>query len=289
MEDEYGVPVVALSCIDIDEDDIKNILSMIAYEFPIRELRFTLPGWVSVLESDNPLKKELDEAMSACAASIVKLGEVKEAADALHFDTESISARVNEISLGTGSARISLKLPESLFYKVLAEKSGFDISDEQSLMNVMTDLSVMKQRYDKVAEAIEQVNESGYGIVAPTIDDLTLEEPEIIKQNGKFGIRLKAAAPSIHMMRTCIRTEVTPIVGSEQQSEDLVLYLLKEFEENPSQIWGSNIFGKSLHELVNEGMHNKLARMPEDARGKVRETIERIINDGCNGLICIIL
>lgn len=150
MEDEYGVPVVALSCIDIDEDDIKNILSMIAYEFPIRELRFTLPGWVSVLESDNPLKKELDEAMSACAASIVKLGEVKEAADALHFDTESISARVNEISLGTGSARISLKLPESLFYKVLAEKSGFDISDEQSLMNVMTDLSVMKQRYDKV-------------------------------------------------------------------------------------------------------------------------------------------
>ena len=289
MEDEYGVPVVALSCIDIDEDDIKNILSMIAYEFPIRELRFTLPGWVSVLESDNPLKKELDEAMSACAASIVKLGEVKEAADALHFDTESISARVNAISLGTGSARISLKLPESLFYKVLAEKSGFDISDEQSLMNVMTDLSVMKQRYDKVAEAIEQVNESGYGIVAPTIDDLTLEEPEIVKQAGGYGVRLKASGPSIHMIRANVEAQVSPIVGTERQSEELVKSLLKEFEEDPKKIWDSNMFGKSLHELVGEGLNNKLSHMPADAREKLSETLQKIINEGSGGLICILL
>ena len=262
---------------------------MIAYEFPIRELRFTLPGWVSVLESDNPLKKELDEAMSACAASIVKLGEVKEAADALHFDTESISARVNEISLGTGSARISLKLPESLFYKVLAEKSGFDISDEQSLMNVMTDLSVMKQRYDKVAEAIEQVNESGYGIVAPTIDDLTLEEPEIVKQAGGYGVRLKASGPSIHMIRANVEAQVSPIVGTERQSEELVKSLLKEFEEDPKKIWDSNMFGKSLHELVGEGLNNKLSHMPADARGKLSETLQKIINEGSGGLICILL
>ena len=156
-------------------------------------------------------------------------------------------------------------------------------------MDSIMELANIKKKYDQIASAYDDVQQTGYGIVMPTLEELTLQEPEIIKQNGKFGIRLKAAAPSIHMMRTCIRTEVTPIVGSEQQSEDLVLYLLKEFEENPSQIWGSNIFGKSLHELVNEGMHNKLARMPEDARGKVRETIERIINDGCNGLICIIL
>ena len=173
--------------------------------------------------------------------------------------------------------------------KILGEKTGMEVADETALLTKLIEMNEIKKKFAKLQSAYDDVMQTGYGIVMPDMEELTLEEPEIVKQNGKFGIRLKAAAPSIHMMRTCIRTEVTPIVGSEQQSEDLVLYLLKEFEENPSQIWGSNIFGKSLHELVNEGMHNKLARMPEDARGKVRETIERIINDGCNGLICIIL
>ena len=151
------------------------------------------------------------------------------------------------------------------------------------------DLARLKEKYEKIATAYDEVNDSGYGIVMPSMEELHLDEPEIIKQNGKYGIRLRASAPSVHMLKTNITTEVTPIVGSEQQSEELVMYLLKEFEESPSKIWESNIFGKSLHELVNEGLHNKLYRMPSDARDKIKETIERIINEGCNGLICIMI
>ena len=156
-------------------------------------------------------------------------------------------------------------------------------------MDALTELSVMKKQLERVREAYNDVNETGYGIVMPSMEELTLEEPEIIRQGGRYGIRLRANAPSVQMMKTTIKTEITPIVGSEQQSEELVGYLMKEFEEDPSKIWESNIFGKSLHELVNEGLHNKLYRMPADARKKVKETVERIINDGCNGLICIIL
>ena len=177
----------------------------------------------------------------------------------------------------------------NLFYKIVCEKTGFQIEDEGGLLDCLTELSSVKEQYSKISQAYEDVLETGYGIVMPSTEELTLEEPEIIKQGGKYGIRLKAAAPSVHMMKTQITTEVTPIVGSEQQSEELVNYLLKEFEENPAKIWESNIFGKSLYELVNEGLHNKLYRMPNDARIKVKETIEKIINEGCNGLICIIL
>ena len=198
-------------------------------------------------------------------------------------------AKTSTVDLGTGHARITVGLQANLFYKVLGEKTGLDIEDEGALLDCMMRFAEMKKKYDKIKDAYDEVQNTGYGIVMPGIEELSLEEPEIIKQGGKYGIRLKAAAPSIHMMKTRITTEVTPIVGSEQQSQELVMYLLKEFQENPGKIWESNIFGKSLHELVNEGLHNKLYRMPVDARDKVRETIERIINEGCNGLICIIL
>ncbi len=176
-----------------------------------------------------------------------------------------------------------------MFYKILGEATGLEINSEAELMPCMIELAGMKREYDKVRIALQEVNATGYGIVMPGLDELTLDEPEIVKQGGRYGVRLKASAPSIHMMKADIVTEVSPIVGSEKQSEELVMYLLKEFEENPRKIWSSNIFGKSLHELVNEGLHNKLSRMPTDARIKMSETIERIINEGCSGLICIIL
>lgn len=182
-----------------------------------------------------------------------------------------------------------MNIDEGLFYKVLGETSGLEIENEEELMQSITELAAAKREYDKIKDAIDQVNATGYGIVMPSIDELTLDEPEIVKQGGRYGVRLRASAPSIHLMRADITTEVAPIVGSEKQSEDLVMYLLKEFEDSPEKIWQSNIFGKSLHELVNEGLHNKLSRMPGDARIKLQETIERIINEGCSGLICIIL
>ena len=200
-----------------------------------------------------------------------------------------LNSEIKCIDLGKGSAKIKAELYPNLFFKVMSEKTGIDIPDECALMDSMMDLARLKEKYEKISAVYDDVEESGYGIVMPSINELTLDEPEIIKQGGKYGIRLRASAPSVHMLKTQITTEVTPIVGSEQQSEELVLYLLKEFEENPTKIWESNIFGKSLHELVNEGLHNKLYRMPTDARNKIKETIERIINEGCNGLVCIIL
>ena len=199
------------------------------------------------------------------------------------------SINIRQIDLGSGCAKAELIFDQSLFYKILSERTELDIKDESELLAQLVEMTEIKKTFQKLRAAYDDVMESGYGIVMPDVEELTLEEPQILKQNGKYGIRLKATAPSIHMLRTQINTEITPIVGSEQQSEELVLYLLKEFEENPVKIWESNIFGKSLHSLVNEGMHNKLYRMPTDAREKVRETIERIINDGCSGLICIIL
>ena len=199
------------------------------------------------------------------------------------------TAKTLSVDLGTGSASIRVSTRRELFYKILSESSGLTIESDSALLSSMTELAAMKKEYDKIKSALMEVEATGYGIVMPTLEELTLEDPEIMRQGGRYGVRLKASAPSIHMMRADITTEVTPIVGSEQQSEELVNYLLKEFEENPTQIWSSNIFGKSLHELVNEGLHNKLYRMPMDARIKLKETIERIINEGCSGLICIIL
>lgn len=286
--ERYGVPVLPISCVDITEADIRNILAKLLYQFPIREIRLDIPGWIIDLDDEHWLKKEiLDSLKDSCA--IQRVSQVEQVAASLAACPDLKSVRVAKMNLGSGSCVVELNPNQALFFRILSEKTGIEVEDETALLQHLIEMNEIKKKFSKLQSAYDDVMETGYGIVMPDMEELSLEEPEIIKQNGKFGIRLKAAAPSIHMMRTCIKTEVTPIVGSEQQSEDLVLYLLKEFEENPAQIWESNIFGKSLHELVNEGMHNKLYRMPEDARGKVRETIERIINDGCNGLICIIL
>ena len=282
------MPVLPVNCVDITEADIREILAKLLYQFPIREIRLDIPGWIIDLDDEHWLKKEILDSLKASCA-IQRVSQVEEVTASLAACPDLKSVRVSRLNLGSGSCVVELNPKQALFFKILGERTGIEVEDETALLQHLIEMNEIKKKFSKLQSAYDDVMETGYGIVMPEMEELSLEEPEIIKQNGKYGIRLKAAAPSIHMMRTCIKTEVTPIVGSEQQSEDLVLYLLKEFEENPAQIWESNIFGKSLHELVNEGMHNKLYRMPEDARGKVRETIERIINDGCNGLLCIIL
>ena len=196
---------------------------------------------------------------------------------------------MENIQLGTGNVNIHIELKEELFYKILSEITEVEIDNEGDLFSIISELADVKKKYDKIAYALDEVNRKGYGIVTPSMDELILEEPEMVKQGSKFGIKLKAKAPSIHMILTNVETEVSPIVGSEKQSEELVNYLLSEFENDPIKIWESNIFGKNLHELVNEGLQNKLYRMPEDAQGKLQETLERIVNEGSGGLICIIL
>ncbi len=284
----YAVPVLPVNCVDVNESDIREILSRLLYQFPVREIRIDIPEWVIALDDEHWLKKDiLLRLREACKIS--RVSEVASVAEALDTCPELRAARLSRMNLGTGSCEIELMPQPSLFFKILSEKTGLEVENETALLRHLVEMNEISRKFSKLQAAYDDVMETGYGIVMPDMEELSLDEPEMIRQGGKYGIRLRAEAPSIHMMRTSIRTEVTPIVGSEQQSEDLVMYLLKEFEENPAQIWESNIFGKSLHELVNEGMHNKLYRMPTDARGKIRETIERIINDGCNGLLCIIL
>lgn len=286
---KYGVPAMAVSCMDLDEDEIKRILGTVLFEFPVKEIKVDMPKWVSSLDKEHWLRSGLFSAIQQGAKDARKIREVSDIADSLTKCEYVKYAETSAADLGSGHARLRVELDSSLFYKVLGEKTGLDITDEGGLLDAMSELSGIRKKFDKLSRAYDDVCESGYGIVMPSMEELTLEEPEIIKQGGRYGIRLRANAPSVHMMKTTIKTEITPIVGSEQQSEELVNYLMREFEEDPSKIWESNIFGKSLHELVNEGLHNKLYRMPADARTKLRETIERIINDGCNGLICIIL
>ena len=210
--------------------------------------------------------------------------------DGVNIDTSSASDNGSPVSVsGSGSVKLKVNIPDRVFYGILGEKSGFEINGEGDLLGILTRLADVQKKYEKVAEALDEVERTGYGIVTPTIEDLSLEEPEIVKQAGGYGVRLKASAPSVHMVRVPIRSEVSPIVGTERQSEELVQFLLKEFEEDPQKLWESNMFGKTLHELVSEGLTSKLSHMPEDARTKISETLEKIINEGSGGLICILL
>ena len=286
---KYGAPTIPVDCAMMDEHTIKGVLASLLFEFPIREIHAAIPGWIRGLDSDNWLRAALFGAVRDTAGRIGKIREVQDAVQELSENEYVESAELGSMDLGTGRADIAVRLKPELFYRILTEKSGIEITGERDLMSCICELSDAKSRFDRVSKAYEDVLDKGYGIVMPTMDELSLEEPEIVRQSGKYGIRLKASAPSIHMMRVYTTAEVTPIVGSEQQSEELVTYLLKEFEESPAKIWDSNIFGKSVSDLVNEGLQNKLYRMPERARLKIGETVEKIINDGCNGLICIIL
>ena len=286
---EYQVPVIPVNCMELDENEIKRILAQLLFEFPIREISVDIPKWLVKLPTDNETKAAVFERIKTSASKIEKIRQIQDVLSEI-ADSDYIEyTRLTDLNLGKGEASVSIAIPKKYFYSVLSDRIGLDINDECSLLDCVTELSAKQREFDKIAAAYQQVQDTGYGIVMPTMEELTLEEPQIIKQSGKFGIKLKASAPSIHMMKVNTKTEVTPIVGSEQQSRELVTYMLKEFEEDPAKIWESNIFGKSVHELVNEGLHNKLYRMPTDARAKIGETIEKITNNGCNGLICIIL
>lgn len=288
MSSEYGTPVIPLNCVDLNENDINGVLTQILYAFPVKEINVQMPKWVTGLNKGHWLKTDIFDTIRNSARSIRRVRDIEGMAGQVMSGENVQNAYVNAIDLGKGGANVRVDLKNNLFYKVLGEETGIDIMSESDLMPLLKELTAIKKEYKKIQNALSEVEATGYGIVMPTIDELSLEEPEIVKQGGKYGVRLRASAPSIHLMKADIVTEVNPIVGSEKQSEELVMYLLKEFEENPKKIWESNIFGKSLHELVNEGLHNKLYRMPTEARIKIQETLERIINEGCGGLICFI-
>ena len=289
LGEKHNVTCMAINCLTVDEPQITNVIRGVLYEFPVTELDLFMPSWIDTLPYGHGIKTELYDSMLQSARGMHRIRDVESCVAEMKECPCISRIDIENINLGNGIACARIDLPRELFYKTLAEQSGFEVQDDGDLLPLLTKLARVNTEYEKVEQALREVRDTGYGIVMPTTEELTLEEPEIVKQGGRYGVRLRASAPSIHMMRADITTEVSPIVGSEKQSEELVVYLLKEFEKDPIKIWESNIFGKSLYELVNEGLHNKLYRMPQDARMKLQETIERIINEACNGLICIIL
>ena len=289
LTEKYNVPVMPVNCLEMEEDLIRQVLAAVLYRFPVREIGISLPNWVMGLHREHWLRSSICGSVKEASQCIGCVGDVSCMIKGLSDNEYVLSAEISNLDLGKGCAEIKAVLSQELIYKIIEEKTALHITNEEELVENLKNLSAIKKKYDRIKNALDEVEATGYGIVMPDIDELTLKEPEIVKQGGRYGVRLSASAPSIHMLKTCIETEVAPVVGTESQSEELLKYLLDGFEEDPLKIWESDIFGKSLSELVNEGLRSKLCHMPVDARSKIQETLERIINDGCSGLICIIL
>lgn len=289
LEEKYDVPIVPLNVLAMDEEDIENVMETVLYDFPLNEIRINLPKWVEGLERNHWIKNNIIFTLKQSIAEIGKLRDVDSIVKGfseLEFleDTE-----VENVELGEGIISIDLTAKQDLFYNVLEEKSGFKIDGDHQLLNLVTKLSRVKNEYDKIESALYDAKTKGYGVVAPSLDELSLEEPEIIKQGKQYGIKLRANAPSLHIIKADISTEVSPIVGNQTQGEEMIKYLLDTFEENPSELWASNMFGKSLNDLVKEQLQSKLYTMPEEIRVKIQKTLQKIINEGSMNIITILL
>ncbi|MCR4401696.1 MAG: stage IV sporulation protein A [Firmicutes bacterium] len=289
LSQKYQVPVIPLDCMRMDVEDVKGVLREVLYEFPVREVSVRLPVWLGELAEDHWARQRFQEAVVTTVKEVKRIRDIHTVVNRLSGEEFVSSADLTKMELGTGSVVIDLDAPRSLFFQVLQEVSGLEVESDHHLLRLMKELSTAKREYDKIADGLRDARELGYGIVMPLLDELTFEEPELIRQGSRFGVRLKASAPSIHMIRANIETEVTTNVGTERQGEELVRRLSEEFEKDPDRIWNTDFLGKSLHELVKEGIESKLYRMPENAQQKLQETLQKIVNEGSGGLICIIL
>ncbi len=289
LEQKYEVPVLPVDVLNLSEEDIVKIFENLLTEFPINSIMVKMPKWLEALNFESPLIQEIINEVKSSSENVEKIGEFKLTKTLFDSSPNFEPLSESKVILGDGNIAFNLEPKPELFYKVLSDQCGYKIETDYQLITYIKELSFAKVQYDKIKVAMDNVNETGYGVVFPTMDEMTLEDPEIVRQGGKFGVRLKASAPSLHLMRVDISTEVSPIVGTEQQSEELVKYLLSEFENNPQGIWETNMFGKSLHNLVNEGLNNKINAMPIEAQKKIRKTMGKIINEGKGGIICILL
>ena len=286
---QYGVKCIPVNCLTISEQEITGLMQSLLFEFPLQELDLYLPSWVEALPGEHPIKSSIYQTVREETKALCHIRELEGALERMCGCEAIQAASIRSINLGIGIAEAELGLPREMFYETITQQSGLTVTDDGDLMELLTQLGAAKQEYDKVAAALQAARETGYGIVMPSVEELNLEDPEIVRQGGRYGVRMKASAPSIHMIRADIETTVSPIVGNEKQSEDMVNYLLQEFEGDTGKIWNSNIFGRSFHEIVGEDLQAKLKRMPVDAQAKLRQALERIINEGCSGLICIIV
>lgn len=289
LQEKYNVSVIPMDCSKLNINNINEIFGKILFEFPTKQINITYPDWINALDSSHWIKRNISSQIKESFKNTKIIKQINSAVESIKSSEIIKSTSLDEINLANGISNISLKLDSSLYYKVLSEMSGTTILSEYDLFETFCKCARIKNEYDRIAPALEEVKAKGYGIINPSINELILDEPEMVKQGAKYGVKLRAKAPSIHLIKTDVETEISPIVGSEKQSEDLVRSLLSQFENDPKEIWNSNIFGRSLHELVNEGLQSKLSCMPIEAQSKLQQTLERIVNEGSGGLICIIL
>jgi len=285
----HEVPVLALNCAQLKADDLHMLMESVLYEFPLREIRLSIPKWVETLPVHHWVKQSLIKAAKELSKNILRLRDMKTGIAALESGEHIKKAYLDRILLGEGAAEAELALDDDLFYRVLSETTGMDIGGEYQLISTIKVLSEAKHEYDKLRTALEEVQHKGYGIVTPAVDEMKLEAPQIVKHGSRYGVKLRASAPSLHIIKADIETEISPIVGSEKQSEELIAYFNEQMQDDPSKLWELNMFGKSMHDMVKEGLQNKLYRMPGDAQVKLQETLQKIINEGNGGLICILL
>lgn len=286
LMNQFGVDAAIADCQALDTDGIRELLQKLLYAFPMKELRVYLPRWMDALEWEHPIKAALCEALMQYAREIGTLGQAETSLSRLRNLESVLDFSIREADLATGTVSCSLSFPETLFYEILSTKAGLPIQNDAQLISLLSELSQIKKEYEQISDALSSVKATGYGIVMPTADEMNLQTPEVLKKNGAYGVKLKAGAPSIHMIRVDIDTEITPMVGDEQQSKDLIAYL---GGEDPDKLWESNIFGKSVYNLIQEGLTAKLVRTPDDVRAKFRGTLTKIVNEGATGLICLIL
>lgn len=286
---KYDAKCLPVNCLQLDEKEIQRIILALLYEFPLQELDVFFPSWVDSLPKEHPIKKGLVELVSKQGNRLTHMRQMEWIGSELETSDLVAEAKMLQMDLGQGKTALEIQPPRSLFYETVSKVISFTVKDDGDLMNLLTDLSQVRQKYDKVAPALQDAYRTGYGIVTPGLDELALEDPEIVRQGGRYSLKMKASAPSIHMIRADIETTVSPIVGDEKQSEDMVNYLLQQFEGDTNKLWQSNIFGRSFNEIVGDDLQAKLKRMPEPAQKKMQEALERIINEGGGGLICIIL
>ncbi|NLK52725.1 MAG: stage IV sporulation protein A [Syntrophomonadaceae bacterium] len=289
LEARYNVPVLPVNCLSLTREDILRILEEALYEFPVREVNINLPRWIEELELQHWLRVQFEEAVRDSLEDVQRLRDIDGSIDRLAQKDIVLDVTLQEMNLATGVATIDVLEQEDLFFQIMEEISGFRLEGDHDLFRLVKEFSLAKKEYDKVSQALREVRETGYGIVTPQLDEMQLDDPEMIKQGGRYGVRLRAKAPSLHIIRADIATEVTPIIGTEKQCEDMVRYMLDEFQDDPMKIWQTNIFGKTLSDLVREGIQSKVYRMPDNARGKLQDTLQRIVNEGSGGLICIII
>ncbi|MCK8817746.1 stage IV sporulation protein A [Natroniella sulfidigena] len=289
LEEKFNKKVIPVNCLELEGDDIVNVLREVLYEFPLTEINIDLPLWIDELDEGHWLSQDIDESINQAIQELFTLRDVDKLHEQLSENENAKDVVISNLDLGSGIAALDFNLKENLFYETLEEMTDLEIEGQHHLFNLVKELSVIKKEYDQVAGALLKAKEEGYGIVQPELEDMLFEEPEMIRRGGHFGVKLTASAPSIHLIRADIKTEISPVVGTEEECEELIQFFEEEFEANPTAIWDSDFLGRSLHDLVKDGINNKLYRMPVKAQNKLQDTLQKIINDGSGGLICIIL